>query len=46
MEKGNSKLKPWVKDITNHFFHSAENCHGDEMLLKVIEKSFWKTGTL
>ena len=34
-EKGNTGLKPWVASITNHFFHSAENCEGDPMTLKV-----------
>ena len=35
MEKGNGKLKPWISHKTNHFFYSAENCDGTEMLLKV-----------
>ena len=35
MEKGNGKLKPWIGDITNHFFYAAENCNGNEDSLKV-----------
>lgn len=27
--KGNEDLKPWLSDITNHFFHSADTCNGD-----------------
>lgn len=34
MEKGNNKLKPWISDIVNHFYYSAENCQGSEMLLQ------------
>lgn len=35
VEKENSKLKPWIGHITNHFFHAAENCEGSEDLLKM-----------
>ncbi|XP_053388891.1 uncharacterized protein LOC123544069 [Mercenaria mercenaria] len=35
LEKGNSQLKPWVQDITNHFFYSAETCNGDRDVLQM-----------
>ena len=36
-EKGNEGLKPWVSDITNHFYYSAEHCGGQEMRMKVYD---------
>ncbi|XP_052285951.1 uncharacterized protein LOC127881841 [Dreissena polymorpha] len=34
LAKGNEALKPWLKDITNHFFHSAETCGGNALEMK------------
>lgn len=33
--KGNEDLEPWLSDITNHFFHSADTCNGDVEVMQV-----------
>lgn len=33
--KGNEDLKPWLSDITNHFFYSADTCNGDVEIMQV-----------
>lgn len=52
-KRGNSALLPWVPAIRNHFWHSAESCHGNvddlietwiSVLRHVIGQHIWQDG--